>query len=103
MGSEPINNDENKVMAIVGWLGLLGAIILAATGKKDEDEQLGLIFWQSLVWGILLFAGIIPFIGWIIYIVALIMLIVGLVMALTGKVWESPMIGGWARKKAQGE
>ncbi|MDG6223958.1 MAG: hypothetical protein QCI82_00415 [Candidatus Thermoplasmatota archaeon] len=100
MGSEPIKKADNKVMAILGWLGILGAIILIATGKKDEDPQLGTIFWQSLVWGLILFLGIIPFIGWIFYIIAIIMLIVGLIMAATGKVWQSPLVGGWAYNKA---
>lgn len=103
MGSEPLGNEENKVMAILGWLGILGAIILIATGKKDEDKQLGMIFWQSLVWGLLLFTVVIPVIGWIIYFISLIMLIVGFVMAITGKVWQSPILGGWAHKKAYGE
>ena len=96
MGSEPIKNPDNKTMAIVGWLGILGAIILAATGKKNEDKQLAMIFYQSLVWGILL---IVP----IVNILAFIFLIIGLINGFSGKVWESPILGGWARNKAYGE
>ena len=103
MGSEPIENDDNKVMAILGWLGILGAIILAATGKRNEDKQLDMIFWQSLVWGILMCIFFIPVLGWILMVIAWIMCLIGLIMALTGKVWSSPLLGGWARKKAYGE
>ena len=49
MGSEPIKNEDNKVMAILGWLWWLGVIILVATGKKDEDKQLKYIFYQVLL------------------------------------------------------
>ncbi|MCK5774353.1 MAG: hypothetical protein KAH57_11240 [Thermoplasmata archaeon] len=103
MGSEPIKNEDNKVMAILGWLGILGAIILIVTKKKDEDKQMATIFWQSLIWGIGLFLAFIPVLGWIIYIVCMIMLLVGFVMAITGKVWISPLVGGFAVKKANGE
>ena len=100
MGQEPIKNADNKTMAVLGWLGVLGAIILIATGKTKEDKQLNMIFYQSLVWGIGLFLFFIPFLGWIIYLISLIILIIGLVKAATGNVWESPLIGGWAKKKA---
>ncbi len=102
MGSEPIKNEDNKVMAILGWLGILGAIILIATGKKDEDEQMATIFWQSLLWGIGCFFSVIPILGWIIALISFIMLVVGFIMAITGKVWVSPLIGEWAVKKAKG-
>lgn len=95
MGQEPLKNPDNKVMAIIGWLlGWLGGVILIVT-KKDEPE-LQMIGWQSLIWGFLCYLPLIN-------IVALLMLIVGLIKALTGNVWESPGVGGFARKKAYPE
>jgi len=96
MGSEPIKNPDNKVMVIVGWLGILGAIILAATGKYKEDKQLGMIFYQSLVWGIICFVPIIGVLAWI-------FILIGFILSLTGKVWQTPILGGWARDKAYGK
>lgn len=103
MAEEPIKNEDNKSMAIVGWLGLLGAIILIATGKTKEDPQMNKIFYQSLIWGICQFAYVIPVIGWLIGIFAFIMLVIGIIKAFGGKVWESPLVGGFAHKKAYGE
>ncbi len=102
MGSVPIKNEDNKVMAIVGWLWWLGVIILAATGKKDEDEQLKYIFYQVLLLSIV--TTICMFFTWliipgIIYIVFMIFLLIGFIMAITGKVWDAPIAGGWAKKK----
>jgi len=91
--------EENKVWAVIAYLGILFLIPLLA--KKDSPfaqyhakQGLGL-FILELVVGV---ASALPFIGWFVIapvggIITLILFIIGLINALNGKTVPLPVIG----------
>lgn len=96
--------EENKVMAAIGYLGILFLIPLLA--KKDSPfaqyhaKQGMVLFFCEVILG---FVGWIPVIGWRVIapigsLIAFILLIIGLVNALSGKTQPLPLIGGLAEK-----
>jgi membrane-associated HD superfamily phosphohydrolase len=107
MGSEPIENEENKVLFIVGWLGWIGVIVLAVMGeKRAEDKQLQFLFYQMLMLCIIMTVGFVlsfTIIGYFVGLVFAIIIFVGFIISLTGKLWIAPVGGKWAAKKVEGE
>ena len=90
---------ENKVIAALSYLGILVLIPLLA--KRDSKfaqfhAKQGLIMLIIFVVGWIIFW--IPVIGWLIWIAAVIADIAGLIQALSGKYWEIPIVGKWAKK-----
>lgn len=94
--------DENKLMAVLGYLGILLLIPLLA--KKDSPyaqfhAKQGLVL---LIAGIIVgVVAVIPVLGWIIsllgYLGYIILWIMGIVNAISGKMNELPLIGKFAR------
>lgn len=93
--TKPINPQEKKIWAAVGYLWILSLVALAA--RKDNEfvrfhaSQGALLFVISVVF---LF---IPVIGWLLNILVGVVAIVGIIKALQGEKWELPIIGGWAK------
>lgn len=93
--------EDGKTIAIISYITLIGLIIaLVMNGEKKNPfakfhirQSLGLML-TSLATSII---GIIPFIGWIISIVAFFLLlymwIMGLMNAINGKEKELPVLG----------
>ncbi len=94
---------ENKIMALLGYLGILLLIPLLA--KKDSPyaqfhAKQGLVL--LIAWigtGVI---GIIPVLGWVLApicsIILLVFLIIGIINALSGQVKPLPLIGKYADK-----
>lgn len=95
--------EENKVMAAIGYLGILFLVPLLA--KKDSPfaqyhAKQGMILFIFEV--IISFVMVIPFLGWMIgglgWLFGVILFIMGLVNALGGKMQPLPLIGQFAEK-----
>lgn len=101
--TNPKDVAENKILAIIGYLGILCLVPLL--GKKDSPfaqfhGKQGLVL--LIVWVVVNIAGIVPFIGWLMAffgnIGCLILMIVGMVNAANGQTKELPWIGQYAGK-----
>lgn len=98
---------ENKGIAALSYLGILCLIPLLAKRESKFAQfhaKQGLVLLiVEVIFGFL--AGvlaIIPVIGWIIDVVVwlyiVIMIIMGLINSLSGKYWEMPLLGQFAKK-----
>jgi uncharacterized membrane protein len=95
--------EDNKVIAAIGYLGILCLVPLLA--KKDSPfaqyhGKQGLVLFIASI--IISVVWVIPFLGWIIGMVGglavFIFLIMGLMNALGGKMVPLPVIGQYADK-----
>lgn len=95
--------DDDKVIAAIGYLGILCLIPLLA--KKDSAFAVhhgknGLVL--LIVWLILWVGNIIPFLGQIIWLLGslllLVMVIIGISKALSGEKWDMPVLGAYTEK-----
>jgi uncharacterized membrane protein len=95
--------EENKVIAAIGYIGILCLIPLLAK-KESKFAQFhgkqGLVLF--IAWIIIWVINIIPVLGWIISFVCSVLLLVlsimGLINALSGKYWKLPFLGEYAEK-----
>lgn len=94
---------ENKILAAVGYIGILCFIPLFL--KKDSPfaqfhAKQGLILF--ICWVVTWIIGIFPVIGWIASFAASIALIIisilGFVQALSGKYWKIPLLSQYSEK-----
>lgn len=91
--------EENKLLAALGYVGILCLIPLLA--KKDskfaqEHGKQGLI--MLLVWVVGSFVFWFPIIGWLLALAVLIVNIIAFVKALMGEFWEVPVVGQFRSK-----
>ncbi len=100
---QPANDDkdiqENKLFAALSYLGIL--VLIPLLVKKDSKfvqfhAKQGLVMLIIFVVGWLIFW--IPIIGWLLWIAAVIADLAALIQALSGKYWEIPVVGQWAKK-----
>lgn len=96
-GSEK-DAQENKVIAAIGYLGILCLVPLLA--KKDSPyaqyhAKQGLVLFIFYI--VVSVVMVIPFLGWLIgaigWTIAVILFLVGLVNALSGRMQPLPLIG----------
>lgn len=101
--TNPKDIEENKVIAAIGYLGIL--CVLPLFMKKESPfaqfhGKQGLVLF--VVWIALSFINIIPFLGQLIWVlgslVLLVVMIIGIMNALQGKMWEMPILGDLAKK-----
>ena len=97
--STPVGSDkdiqENKLMALLSYLGILFLIPLLA---KKDSPYCQFHAKQGLVLFIASFIMWIPFIGWILGVVVFILWLIGVINVLSGKMKPLPIIGGFAEK-----
>jgi uncharacterized membrane protein len=95
--------EDNKVLAAIGYIGILCILPLALKPKSQfckfhGKQALILVIGEVIN----MFIGIIPVIGWIlgfIGAVALIILsILGILKSLNGEYWEMPYLAEYAKK-----
>jgi uncharacterized membrane protein len=95
--------DENKLIAAIGYLGVLCLIPLLV--KRDSafcqfHGKQGLVLF--LVWLVLSMINVLPILGQLIWvlgsIVLLVLVILGMVHALNGEEWEMPVLGRYAKQ-----
>jgi len=87
--------NENKLVAAIGyiWILCLVPLLLKKNSKFCQFHAK-----QGLVLFIIELLGMIPFVGWVLFIAAVIYSVYGIVQALDGKYWEAPIIGEYAKK-----
>ena len=93
--------EENKLVAAVGYLGILCLVPLLL--KKDSayaqfHGKQGLVI--TIAWILLWIGNIIPVLGQIVWFVGsvglLILVVVGMMKAMAGEMWEMPYLGKYA-------
>jgi len=109
MENEPIVSknskdiEENKLIAAIGYLGILCVIPLL--GKKDSaycqfHGKQGLVIF--IAWLVLWACNIVPVLGQIVWmlgsIVLLVLVVLGMIHALNGEEWEVPVLGKYGKQ-----
>ncbi len=92
---KPIDSQEKKIWAAVGYLWILSLVALAA--RKDNEYVRFHASQGALMCAISVPCIFIPVIGWMINLVLGVISIVGIIKALQGEKWEIPVIGGMAK------
>ena len=95
--------EDNKLIAAVGYLGVLCLIPLLVRKNSPYAQHHGRQGLVILVTWLLLWIGnIIPVLGQIVWVVGslalLILIILGMVNALNGKIWDMPVLGQYAKQ-----
>lgn len=95
--------EENKIIAAIGYIGVLCLIPLLAKRESKFAQfhgKQGLVLF--IAWIVIWVIGIIPFLGWLIAflgsLVLLVLSIMGIVQALSGKYWKLPFLAKYAEK-----
>ncbi len=102
--------DEDKVMCVLSYLGIL-CLIPYLTKKQNQNVMFhakqGLILFiiEAIIWASFWFIWMIPFLGWMLYMVTRLLLlacgilsIIGIIQALQGNKWKIPVLGDFAEK-----
>jgi fumarate reductase subunit D len=92
--STPVKSDSN-LMAALGYLGFISIVMLLV---KKDDPYVKFHAKQGLVLFIGMVLGVIPFVGWILWLAAVVLSIVGFINAISGKQAKLPVIGDLAEK-----
>ena len=95
--------EDNKVVAAIGYIGILCLIPLLLKPKSAYAKFHGK---QALIlvigWVINFIIGIFPVIGWFLAFIGMIALtvlsILGIIKALAGEYWEMPFLSEYAKK-----
>jgi uncharacterized membrane protein len=108
-----LNQQEDKTIAVVSYITIIGyiiAIVLHSNNKTKLGsyhlkQASGLIVFAVASWLSLMVLGILPFIGWLVLILApvlwigiLVLLILGLISAVNGEQKPLPIIGKFSEK-----
>lgn len=95
--------EDNKVLAAIGYVGILCLIPLLA--KKDSrfaqehgKQAFALFIAEIIVWAV----GMVPVIGWFIVaplgsLIMIIISIIAIIKTLQGEFWEIPVIGKYRK------
>lgn len=86
--------EENKLIAAIGYVGILCLIPLLAKKESkfaQEHGKQGLIL--LIVWIVGSFIFWFPIIGWILALAVLVINIIAFIKALMGEFWEIPVVG----------
>jgi len=90
----PGSSDSN-LMAALSYVWVLSVVMLII---KKDDEFVKFHAKQGLILFIASFIGVIPFIGWVIWLVVVVLDIVGFIKALSGERYKVPVVGDIAGK-----
>lgn len=93
-GGTPTNTDSN-LMAALSYCWVVSIVMMII---KKEDKFVMFHAKQGLVLFIASFIGVIPFLGWVIWIVVVVLMIIGFIKALSGERYKIPVIGDLAEK-----
>jgi uncharacterized membrane protein len=101
--SNPKDIYENKLIAAIGYLGILCLVPLLL--KKDSPYaqfhgKQGLVI--LIAWLLLWVGNIVPLLGQIVWavgsVILVILIIMGIIHALNGEYWEVPVLGKYAKQ-----
>ncbi|KKQ27978.1 MAG: putative membrane protein [Candidatus Magasanikbacteria bacterium GW2011_GWC2_37_14] len=103
MKSGPGDVQENKILAIIGYLGILCLIPLLLKRDSQFAQYHGKQGVMLLIgWVVINVVMVVPILGWIVgfvgNIACLVLMIVGIVNAAQGQMKELPWIGKYAGK-----
>ena len=93
-GNAPAGSDSN-LMAALSYVWIISIVMMIV---KKDDKFVVFHAKQGLILFIASFVGVIPFIGWAIWIVVVIMDIIGFIKALSGEKYKIPVVGDIAEK-----
>lgn len=99
--------EENKVMAVLSYLGIL--VLIPLLTKKDSPftmyhvkQGLALIILEVIALPVYFVLAFIPILGWLLdfalWVFILVLMIMGIVNALNGNMKELPIIGQFGKK-----
>ncbi len=94
---------SEKFMSAIGYLGILCLVPLLLERKSTFAQHHGK---QGLVlliaWMILWIGNIIPILGQVVWVLGsvafIILIILGMINAFAGRLWEMPILGGYAKR-----
>lgn len=93
--------EENKLVAAVGYLGILCLVPLLLkkdSGYAQHHGKQGLVI--TVAWVLLWIGNIIPVLGQIVWFIGsialLILVVMGIMNAMQGNMWEMPYLGKYA-------
>ncbi|MFA6098029.1 MAG: DUF4870 domain-containing protein [Patescibacteria group bacterium] len=89
-----VNTDSN-LMGALSYVWILSVVMLII---KKDDEFVKFHAKQGLILFIASFIGVVPVIGWAIWLVVVVLDIVGFIKALSGERYKMPVIGDIAGK-----
>jgi len=92
--TKPGSTDSN-LMAALSYVWILSIVMLII---KKDDEFVKFHARQGLILFIASFIGVIPVIGWFIWLVVVVLDIVGFIKALSGERYKMPVVGDIAGK-----
>ena len=87
--------EQNKTMAIVAYLGLIGLIVVLATGSHTKSPFVKFHLNQALPLMIASIVTPIPFIGWIVGLAVLVLWIMGIIADAQGEMKRLPIVGNF--------
>jgi uncharacterized membrane protein len=89
------NQDNDKVMGAVAYIGLIGVIVVIATGAHQKSSFVKFHLNQSLTLMICSLITVIPFIGWIAAIPLMVLWVICLIGAINGEEKKAPIVGNF--------
>ncbi|MFA6553485.1 MAG: hypothetical protein WCT27_03580 [Patescibacteria group bacterium] len=92
---KPAGAQDSNLMAALSYVWVLSIIMLIL---KKDDEFVKFHAKQGLILFLFSFVGVIPFIGWAVWIVVVIAMVFGFIKALSGERFKVPLVGDLAEK-----
>lgn len=90
----PAKSDSN-LMAALSYVWVLSVVMLIV---RKDDEFVKFHAKQGLILFIASFIGVIPVIGWVVWLVVVVFDIIGFIKALSGERYRVPLVGDLAEK-----
>jgi len=88
-------NSDSNLMAALSYVWILSVVMLII---KKDDEFVKFHARQGLILFIVSFIGVIPVIGWFIWLIVVVFEIIGFIKALSGERYKVPVVGDIAEK-----
>ncbi|MFZ6036471.1 MAG: DUF4870 domain-containing protein [Patescibacteria group bacterium] len=88
-------NSDSNLMAALSYVWVLSIVMLIV---KKDDEFVKFHAKQGVILFLFSWVGIIPVIGWIIWMVVAVLEIIGFIKALSGERYKVPVVGDLAEK-----
>jgi uncharacterized membrane protein len=87
--------DNDKTMSIVAYLGLIGIVVVLATGAHQKNEDVKFHLNQSITLAVCAVISVVPFVGWIAGIGVFVLWIVCFIAAINGEKKVAPIVGNF--------